>query len=519
MRGAERRQQAGTQRMAKEIIINHSPLETRVAVLENATVTELYHEREKERGVVGNIYKGKVLKVLPGMESAFVDIGLEKASFLYVDDVLPDFTVYDDYDEQNGERPPAAGNGGGRGKERRPPIDQLLKEGQEILVQVSKGPLGTKGARITGHVSIPGRNLVYMPTMNSVGVSRQISDDHERHRLKEIVNRLRPDRSGFIIRTVAEGRSEEEFRSDINFLVSLWDNILQRYNASAAPALVHQDLSITFRVIRDLLSGEVKRLVIDDEEEFRKVRAFLREFLPRYASATTHFNRKQPIYDHYGIEEEIDRAMSHKVWLKSGGYLVIDQTEALTAIDVNTGRFVGKASHEETILKTNLEAVQEIVYQLKLRNIGGIIIIDLIDMESTQNRARVYQALKEELKHDKARSKILQISEIGLVEMTRKRDRENLGWLLSTSCPYCDGTGRIKSLSTIAFELFRELERLRMASRKVGPLTINVHPDVADYLFSEEPQYLERLQEKIGQQFTIRSMDSYHHEQFEIFEF
>jgi ribonuclease G len=395
----------------------------------------------------------------------------------------------------------------------------LLKEGQEILVQVSKGPIGTKGARITGHLSIPGRNLVYMPTMDSVGVSRQISDDQERQRLKEIVNRLRPTRSGFIIRTVAEGRSEDEFRSDINFLASLWDNILEQYGASAAPTLVYQDLNITFRVIRDLLSSEVKRLIIDDEDQYRRVRNFLREFLPKHASVVQPYSRKQPIYDFYGIEEEIDRAMSHKVWLKSGGYLVIDQTEALTAIDVNTGRFVGKASHEETILKTNLEAVQEIVYQLKLRNIGGIIIIDLIDMESSQNRQRVYQSLKEELKHDKARSKILQISEIGLVEMTRKRDRENLGWLLSASCPYCDGTGRIKSLSSIAFELFRELERMRMTSRHLGSLTINVHPDVADYMLTEERDYLDKLQGRIGQAFTVRSMDAFHHEQFEIFEF
>ena len=505
--------------MAREILINHTNLETRVAVMENSVVTELYHEREKERGVVGNIYKGKVLKVLPGMESAFVDIGLEKASFLYVDDVLPDFSIYDDYDETNGGPSSSNGRKDHGSKEKRTPIDQLLKEGQEILVQVSKGPIGTKGARITGHLSIPGRNLVYMPTMDSVGVSRQISDDSERQRLKEIVNRLKPKNSGFIIRTVAEGRSEDEFRSDINFLVSLWDKILKQYTDNKAPALVHQDLSVTFRVIRDLLSNDVRRLLIDNEEEYAKIKAFLKEYLPRYASITTHFSRRQPIFDHFGIEEEIDRAMSQKVWLKSGGYLVIDQTEALTAIDVNTGRFVGKASHEETILKTNMEAVKEIVYQLKLRNIGGIIIIDLIDMEIAQNRTAVYQSLKEELRGDKARSKILQISEIGLVEMTRKRDRDNLGWLLSSSCPYCDGTGRIKSLSSVAFEMFRELERMRLSSRKLGPLTINIHPDVADYVLTEESEYLDQIQEKIGQQFTLRSIDSFHHEQIEVYEF
>ena len=504
--------------MSREIIINHTPQETRVAVMEDSVLTELFHERENEKGVVGNIYKGKVLKVLPGMESAFVNIGLEKASFLYVDDVLSDFTIYDDFDEDNDERPTFQSSASGR-KDKRPPINQLIKEGQEILVQVSKGPIGTKGARITGHLSIPGRNLVFMPSMDSVGVSRQITEESERQRLKEIVSRLRPEKSGFIIRTVAEGRQEEEFRADINFLVSLWDTILQNYNSSAAPAMVYEDLNITYRVIRDMLSGDVNKLTVDDPEEYARIKAFLKEYLPRYTSSLENFRQRKPIYDHYGIEEEIDRAMSHKVWLKSGGYLIIDQTEALTAIDVNTGRFVGKASHEDTILKTNLEAVKDIVYQLKLRNIGGIIIIDFIDMETAQNRQKVYQALKEELRHDKARSKILQISEIGLVEMTRKRDRENLERQLSGPCPYCDGTGRIKSLSTIVSELFREIHRLLKAQRRPGPLTINVHPDVADYLFSEEAQHLESLQTQSRQKFTLRSVDTFHHEQFEIFEF
>ncbi|MCZ6627262.1 MAG: Rne/Rng family ribonuclease [SAR324 cluster bacterium] len=504
--------------MSREIIINHTPQETRVAVMDSSSLTELYYEREKEKGVVGNIYKGKVLKVLPGMESAFVDIGLEKASFLYVDDVLSDFTIYDDFDEDNEDRPTFQSSSSSR-KDKRPPIDQLIKEGQEILVQVSKGPIGTKGARITGHLSIPGRNLVFMPSMDSVGVSRQITEESERQRLKEIVNRLRPEKSGFIIRTVAEGRREEEFRSDINYLVSLWDSILQNYSGSAAPARVYEDLNITYRVIRDMLSSDVNRLLVDDQEEYNRIKAFLKEYLPRYTSSLEHFRRRQPIYDYFGIEEEIDRAMSQKVWLKSGGHLIIDQTEALTAIDVNTGRFVGKASHEDTILKTNMEAVKELVYQLKLRNIGGIIIIDLIDMEAAQNRQKVYQALKEELKHDKARSKILQISELGLVEMTRKRDRENLGRQLSSPCPYCDGIGRIKSLATITSELFREIHRVLKSQHRLGPLTINLHPDVSDYLFTEESKYLESLQSKARQKFTVRSIDNFHHEQFEIFEF
>ena len=501
--------------MTREIIVNHTAHETRVAVMDNSILTELHHEREKEKGVVGNIYKGKVLKVLPGMESAFVDIGLEKASFLYVDDVLPDFSVYEDLDEENGDRPSFNFSR----KEKRPPIDKLIREGQEILVQVSKGPIGTKGARITGHLSIPGRNLVFMPTMDSVGVSRQITTDQERQRLKEIVTRMRPEKSGFIIRTVAEGRSEDEFRTDINFLVSLWDTMLQTYNSVSAPALVYEDMNLTYRVIRDMMAADVRRLMIDDDDEFKKVRKFVKEVMPRYTSTIELYKRRTPIYDYFGVEEEIDRAMGQKVWLKSGGYLVIDQTEALTAVDVNTGRFVGKASHEETILKTNMEAVKELVYQLKLRNIGGIIIIDLIDMESQQNRQKVYQALKDELKHDKTRSKILQISELGLVEMTRKRDRENLGRQLSSPCPYCEGTGRIKSLQTIASELFREIMRMQKNQRKLGEITINVHPDLYDYLFQEELHYLEMLQEKIGQKVVVRAVAQFHHEQFEIFEY
>ncbi|MDH4225015.1 MAG: Rne/Rng family ribonuclease [Deltaproteobacteria bacterium] len=499
----------------KEIIINHAPHETRVSVLEGGQVTELYHERDKERGVVGNIYKGRVVKVLPGMESAFVDIGLEKASFLYVDDVLSDSSLLEDFDEDM----PDHRRGGGQRREKRAPINQLLKEGQEILVQVSKGPIGTKGARITGHVSLPGRNLVFMPTMENVGVSRQITEESERQRLKSIVNRLKPHHTGFIIRTVAEGRQEDELRSDINYLVSLWDTIRKRYNESEAPAVVYRDLSITYRVIRDMLNPDVSRLVVDNDEEYKGVRHFLKNYLPRYASVVEPFTRREPIFDHYGIEEVIDRALAQKVWLRSGGYLVINQTEALTAIDVNTGRFVGKGSHEETIFKTNLEAAQEVVYQLKLRNIGGIIIIDFIDMEAQTNRQKVYQALKDELKKDKARSKILQISEIGLVEMTRKRDRENLARLISQPCPYCDGTGRVKSLTTISFELFREIERQRGASPKMGDLTVNVHPDVAEHLLVDEAEHLEKLQKVIGKKISIRSMESLHIEQYEIFEF
>ncbi|MDH4120117.1 MAG: Rne/Rng family ribonuclease [Deltaproteobacteria bacterium] len=498
----------------KEIIINKTSQETRVGVMENGLVTDLYHERERERGVVGNIYKGRVVKVLPGMESAFVDIGLEKASFLYVDDVLSDPAVLDDYeDEEEGQLKKSK-----RFREKRQPITQLLKEGQEILVQVAKAPIGTKGARVTGHISLPGRNLVFMPTMDNVGVSRQITDDQERQRLKGIIQRLRPQNTGFILRTVAEGRDEEELKADVQFLVSLWEDIRHRYNTSKAPAEVYKDLSITYRIIRDLVSPDVKRLVLDDDAEYRGLKEFLKHHLPRYLSVLELYNRKEPVFDAFGIEEVIDRAMNHKVWLKSGGYLVINQTEALTAIDVNTGRFVGKGSHEETIFKTNLEAAEEAVYQLRLRNIGGIIIIDFIDMESHANRQKVYQALKDELKNDKARSKILQISEIGLVEMTRRRDRENLERQLTRPCPACDGTGRVKSLSTVCYELFRELDRLRPA-KSSGPVVVHAHPDLVEFIERQEKNHLGRLEEKLGGTLSLRVQDTLHPEQYEIYEF
>ena len=421
--------------MSKEIIINHSHHETRVALMEDGMLTELQYEREREQRIVGNIYKGRVVKVLPGMESAFIDIGAERAAFLHIDDIIPE-------EEMDG-------HGKRNSRKEKQPIDKLLKEGNPILVQVSKGPIGTKGARITGHVSMPGRNLVYIPGSKTLGVSRQIADERERDRLKNIVNRLKPEDSGFIIRTVAENRSEDDLHSDINYLISLWEDIREKYQTQEAPSLLHSDLNVIFRTLRDLFSSDIKKLVVDHKEEYKEIKNFVRSYLPRYGSVVEHYSRRDPIFDHYNIETEIERALSPKVWLRSGGSLVINQTEALTAIDVNTGRFVGKESHEKTILRTNLEAAEEVVYQLQLRNIGGIIIIDFIDMEVQQHRQMVYQALKDHLRNDKARSKILQISEMGLVEMTRKRDRENLSRYLCDPCPYCEGTGRVKSVATV----------------------------------------------------------------------
>lgn len=486
----------------KDIIIEYSPQEIRVAILEGDALTELYHERPQERRLVGNIYKGRVAKVLPGMESAFVDIGEERSAFFYIDDILPESLEGDTQ----------ASNAG------KIPIEQLLAEGQEVLVQVSKGPISTKGARITSNISLPGRNLVYMPFASTVGVSRQITEESERIRLRDLVTKLRPKNAGFIIRTVAEGRTEEDLQTDINFLVSLWDGVQQKASKAGSPSLLHTDLNVVYRTLRDSLSKEVRRLVVNDREEYRQMRQFLKAYLPRYHSLVEHYSAPQPIFDHFGVENEIERALGQKVWLPSGGSLIIDQTEALTAIDVNTGRFVGKESHEKTILRTNLEAVEEIVHQLQLRNLGGIIIIDLIDMEQAQHRQQVYQALKDQLRNDKARSKILQISEMGLVEMTRKRDRESLMRYLCDPCPYCSGSGNIKSATTVTAEIFRELQRICREKQR-GSVTIYVHPDIELSLREDQYYGIRSMEEAVGVPLTFKVSSSLHHEQYEIYEY
>ncbi|MGK0288799.1 MAG: ribonuclease G [bacterium] len=497
--------------MVKEIIINHMEQEIRVAILENKLLTEIFYERSKDKSVVGNIFKGKVLKVLPGMESAFVDIGLLKAAFLYVDDIRIDR-------EKNPELIEDYEKGRKSARNKRPNIKDLIKEGDELLVQVSKGPIGTKGARVTCNISLPGRNLVYMPYMNNVGVSRQIHDEKERNRLKQIVNKLKPANSGFIVRTVASRRSEDEFKGDIDYLINTWQQIDKNFQTTTPGSVVYEDLNLTFRTIRDSLSGEVDRLVIDDYNEYQKVKNYIETYLPNTTTQLRVFKKNENIFDSYGINQAIDRALSRKVWLKSGGYLVIDQSEALTSIDVNTGKFTGSDNHEETILQTNLESAIELVYQLKLRDMGGIIIIDFIDMEILDNRSRVYQVLKEELKKDKARSKILAISEIGLVEMTRKRSRENLTRFLCTTCPYCDGTGRIKSPATTVYEIYRDIHRI---SRQINPpqrVLLGVHPDIADYIETVELKTFKSMEKALKGSITLRTSEKFHMEQYEIFE-
>ncbi|MEI9477183.1 MAG: Rne/Rng family ribonuclease [Deltaproteobacteria bacterium] len=495
--------------MANELIINVTSQETRVALLEDKVLAEIYIERTKDRGIVGNIYKGKVVKVLPGMQAAFVDVGLEKAAFLYVADVYGRVEDYEEIGFQ-GEEMPAYVNPS-------LPIEELLSEGQEILVQVSKEPLGTKGTRITSHISLPGRYLVFMPTVDHVGISRRIKDEKERKRLREIVLTMKPPSSGFIVRTASEGAAPEEIRNDMEFLLRLWANVQKKRENSSAPSLIHSDLTMVLRVIRDILSSQVNRIIIDSKEEYDNIISFINSYMPKEKYEITLYEKKEPIFDAYGIEMEIDKVLGRKVWLKSGGYIVIDMSEALVAIDVNTGRYVGKRNLDDTILKTNLEAAKEIAYQLRLRNIGGIIIIDFIDMEREGDREKVYQALEEAIKKDRQKTNIFKISELGLVEMTRKRTRENMTRILGETCPYCEGSGLIKSKTTVCYDIFRQIER--SASELGGHnVVVEVNPEIAGLLYEEERGGVEELERKLKKKIVVKGKAGFHQEQFNIVE-
>ena len=498
--------------MPSEIIVNAGREETRVALLENGLVTEIYIDRKKDRGVASNIYKGKVMKVLPGMQAAFVDIGLEKSAFLYVGDVFDSASEYAPMMDDEGLELEAETR---RKRSNGTQIEDLLQEGQDVTVQVSKEPISTKGARVTTYVSLAGRYLVMMPGVNHIGVSRRIETGGERNRLRDIVKRLRKPNAGYIIRTASEGRSEEELRSDIEFLSRLWDNLQKRKERSSAPALLHSELDLVFRVIRDVLTSDVDKMIIDSAEEYQRAKEFVDSYVPAISKRVKPYDREEPIFEAYGVEIEISRALGRKVWLKSGGYIIIDQTEALTTIDVNTGRYVGKRSLEDTILKTNLEAVREIAYQLKLRNIGGIIILDFIDMEREDNRRKVYSALQEALSNDKAKTTISHISPLGLIEMTRKRIRESLGRTLCEPCPYCDNRGYVKSSRTICYEVFREIRRaFTGADEKKALVTVN--SVVADMLYNEERSGVEELEKEFQKKIVIKADPNLHQEQYEV---
>lgn len=513
--------------MSSYIIVNSTARENRLALLENDTIVELYIERAGERTVVGNIYLGKVVRVLPGMQAAFVDIGLDRTAFLYVSDVHLDFYDISEMMEDRGSDDERYGDKL-ESQENRAPISpfsmkttpvariqDLLKEGQQVLVQVAKEPIGTKGARITSHITLPGRYLVFMPTINHIGVSRRIEDEAERKRLKTLVENLRPPGKGFIVRTVSDGATDAELVEDMKFLTRLWDEIMRKSDNAGAPHLIHKDLSLSERIIRDIYTPEIDKIVVDSAEEHQKINNFVDHFLPDASPVIELYQGKEPIFDHYGIEISIAEALGRRVWLKSGGYIVIDQMEALTAIDVNTGSFVGKRNLEDTILKTNLEAVRELVYQMRLRNIGGLIIIDFIDMERADDQEKVFNALKDALYKDKAKSNILKISELGLVEMTRKRTRESLLRALTETCPYCEGRGVIKNSATICSEIYRAIRRDSIYLTE-NTIVLEVHPDIADILLVEERQAVEDIEREFALKVIIEPNGHYHSEQFDL---
>jgi ribonuclease G len=501
--------------MAHQLLINAESYETRVALVESGVLVELHIERESDRGIVGNIYKGRVVRVLPGMQAAFVDIGIGKAAFLYADDVLPGAdepppSIAVEESEEVGDIVEAEAE-----PVRRVPIQERLREGEEVLVQVAKDPIGSKGARVTSYVSLPGRHLVLMPTVDHVGVSRRITEESERQRLREVVENIRPEGVGFIVRTVAEGHTEESLRADMEFLLKLWEDISRRRDAARSPSLIYSDLDLALRMVRDLVSENVRQVVVDDVEEFKRISDFIATFMPRYDDALELYQGSEPLFDAHGIEHEIDRALERKVWLKSGGYLVIDQSEALTAVDVNTGRYVGRRNLEDTITRTNLEAVRELATQLRLRNIGGIIIVDFIDMEQETNRQKVWRALNDALSTDRARSNVLPISDLGLVEMTRQRVRDSLYHQLAESCPHCEGRGVVKTAVTVCYEVLREIAR-QAASLPGEALTVCVHPEVADLLADAEREHLVLLERRLAKEVSVEPRANFHVEQVEI---
>jgi ribonuclease G len=499
--------------MTSELIINVTREESRVALLEGGQVVELYIERKRDASLVGNIYKGKVLKILPGMQSSFIDIGLEKAAFLYVADIMTSveeyYTAFLDNETENLDLYSKSGH-----VERPMAIEELIQDGQELLVQVSKDPIGTKGARVTSYITLPGRYVVLMPNMEHVGISRRIEDEESRSKLKAVAFEIKPKGFGLIMRTASEDATLEEIRRDLDFLLLLWETIQKKREKVSAPSLLYSDLDLVFRSVRDFMSHEVERLVIDSPEEHERLREFAKTYFPRLIERIELYDGREPIFDAFALELDISRALGRKVWLKSGGYIIIDQTEAMTVIDVNTGKFVGKENLEDTILKTNLEAVKEIAYQIRLRNLGGIIIIDFIDMEKPENREKVFNAFVEAMRKDRAKNTIYTISELGIIQMTRKRVRESLGRVLCDHCPYCEGKGFVKSARTVAYEIFRKLKKMELSPGTTA--LIKANPAVAELLSDEERHGIEDIEGSYGIKLIVKDDNNCHQENYEI---
>jgi len=487
--------------MSDELLINVTPQETRVAKIENGMLQEVVIERESKRGLVGNIYKGNVSRVLPGMQAAFLNIGLERTAFLHLSDILISPEKLEQINKSNGEVT----------------IMDVLHEGQEVLVQVIKDPMGSKGARLTTNITIPARYLVYMPNSNHVGISQKLLNEEERERIKELVsvNMGNYGDGGYIIRTVAEGIDEKALQSDMSFLKKLWDAIVEKKNTQPAGTLIHEDLRIVMRIMRDITDSKIDAIRIDSRETFKNVLKFAEKFIPELVSRIEYYPGERPIFDLYNAENEIQKALQHKIKLKSGGYIIVDQTEAMTTVDVNTGAYVGNKNLEETIFKTNLESTQAISRQLRLRNLGGIIIVDFIDMKDSEHRRQVLRAFEKALEKDNAKTTITEVSALGLVEMTRKRTRESLEHILCEPCPTCNGRGTIKTVETIAFELFREVmrESRQFEAQKLLVLTSR---QIAEYLMDEQSAAIAELEEFIGLSIRFQIDDDYTQEQYDV---
>jgi ribonuclease G len=504
--------------MYKKIVINVADHETRLALLEDGNIAELFIEQGDASDIAGNIYKGKVQRVLPGMQAAFVDIGLRQAAFIYVSDVIGgNYSPIEDFlnNDSSEEDIPNISYISSIRRDRH--IEELITEGQEMMVQAAKAPLGSKGARLTTHISLPGRFLVLMPASDHIGISRRIEDDKERNRLKTTVESIRENNFGYIVRTAAEGIQEEKLKYEMGFLNNLWESIQQKYKTAPAPFLLHKEVAISLRAVRDLLLHEAEKLIIDSRSGYESILKFLDEFMPSLKDSVEFYEGLEPIFDSFNLEADISRALKKKVWLKSGGYIVIEHTEALVAIDVNTGRYVGKYNLEETILKTNLEAVKEIAYQIRLRDIGGIIIIDFIDMEKKSNQEKVFNVLKEALKKDRSKTHVLPISDLGLIQMTRKRIRKPLTRILCEPCFYCDGEGYLISKQTICYNIYREI--LRESRDMIGvKVSLRVNPEIAELLYGEESHIIVAVERIIGRQIIIYPDAKLHMEEFNIFE-
>ncbi len=481
--------------MSDEILVNVTPTETRVALVEDGLLQEVHIERERNKGLVGNIYKGKVQRVLPGMQSAFIEIGLEKSGFLHIADILQET-------EQSDEAV----------------ISDLLYEGQSLLVQVMKDPLGNKGARLTTQLTLSSRYLVYLPQVEHVGVSKRIDNEDEKQRVKTIVTELKNTLNlpgGFIVRTSGEGFSRDEYLSDIQFLVQLWNELQQQHKNQIAPAVVYKDMSLYMRTIRDLVKVNIDRVRVDSKDVMQQMSVFASTFEPKITKKLEYYNGETPLFDLYNVEDEIQRSLHRQVPLKSGGYLVIDQTEAMTTIDINTGKFVGKKSQQETLLKTNLEATTALARQLRIRNLGGIIIIDFIDMKNAEHKEQVLKALEKALEKDSAKTTVTGLSQLGLVEMTRKRTTESLGHILCEPCATCEGRGQIKTVETVCYEIFRELLRNARKYDNQG-YRVFASPVVVECLLNEEASGLADLEQCIGKPITIEIEPSFNQEQFDV---